>query len=287
MRRPVYVFVLGLLAVASCKTNRDAPREERTVTKTPSKPDVHGEEVSYEAGGTALKGYLAWDASQRGPRPGVIVVHEWWGHNDYVRRRARMLAEQGYAALALDMYGAGKLAQHPEDAQKFMMEAISQADVARARFMAGYELLKKHEVTDPTKVAAIGYCFGGAVVLQMARLGTDLDGVASFHGTLAAQGGPAAPGTVKAKVLVLHGAEDPLIPNEQVVAFKKEMDAARVDYTFIEYPGAKHAFTNPAATEKGKKFGMPLAYDENADEQSWAELLTFLQGLFGESRADQ
>jgi dienelactone hydrolase len=279
----MYVFALSLLAFASCKTKRDAPREERTVTETPSKLDIRSEEVSYEAGGAALRGYLAWDAKQKGPRPGVIVVHEWWGHNDYVRRRARMLAGQGYAALALDMYGAGKLAQHPEDAQKFMMEAVNNADVARARFMAAYELLQSREVTDPTKVAAIGYCFGGAVVLQMARLGTDLDGVASFHGTLAAQGEPAVAGKTKAKVLVLHGAEDPLIPQEQVAAFKKEMDSAEVDYTFIEYPGAKHAFTNPAATENGKKFGMPLAYDESADEQSWAELLKFLQGLFGES----
>lgn len=253
------------------------------MTETATTPDIRGEEISYEAGGAALKGYLAWDANQEGPRPGVIVVHEWWGHNEYVRQRARMLAEQGYAGLALDMYGAGKLAQHPEDAQKFMMEVINNADVARARFMAAYELLKKHEITDPTKIAAIGYCFGGAVVLQMARLGTDLDGVASFHGNLAAQAGPAEPGVVKAKVLVLHGADDPLIPKEQVDAFKKEMDGAGVEYTFIEYPGAKHAFTNPAATEKGKKFGMPLAYDENADKQSWAELQSFLQGLFGGS----
>lgn len=251
--------------------------------ETASTHDIQGEEISYEAGGASLKGYMAWDANQKGPRPGVIVVHEWWGHNEYVRRRARMLAEQGYAALALDMYGDGKLAQHPEDAQKFMMEVISNADVARARFMAAYELLKKHEVTDATKVAAIGYCFGGAVVLQMARLGTDLDGVASFHGSLAAQGAPAASGAVKAKVLVLHGADDSLVPKEQVAAFKKEMDAAGVDYTFIEYAGAKHAFTNPAATENGKKFGMPLAYDEAADKQSWAELEKFLDGLFGSS----
>lgn len=253
------------------------------MTDIADEPDIRGEEISYEAGGAALKGYMAWDANQKGARPGVIVVHEWWGHNEYVRQRARMLAEEGYAALALDMYGVGKLAQHPEDAQKFMMETVSNADVARARFMAAYELLKKHEVTDPTRIAAIGYCFGGAVVLQMARLGTELDGVASFHGNLAAQGGPAAPGAVKAKVLVLHGADDPLVPKEQVAAFKKEMDAAGVDYNFVEYPGAKHAFTNPAATEKGKKFGMPLAYDENADKQSWAELQKFLNGLFGDS----
>ncbi len=279
MARFISISAICFVLIAACKKEKDTVPEEPTV----SEPDIRGEEVSYEAGGASLKGYMAWDANQRGPRPGVLVVHEWWGHNDYVRRRARMLAEEGYAALALDMYGAGKLAQHPEDAQKFMNEAIGSADVAKARFMAAYELLKKHEVTDPSQIAAIGYCFGGGVVLQMARAGVDLDGVASFHGSLGAQGGPAAPGAVKAKVLVLHGGDDPLIPKEQVAAFKKEMDAAGVDYTFIEYPGAKHAFTNPAATEGGKKFGMPIAYDENADKQSWAELQKFLDGLFRDS----
>jgi len=252
------------------------------MTDTAAKPDIKGEEVTYQAGDTTLKGYLAWDASKTGPRPGVIVVHEWWGHNDYVRRRARMLAEEGYTALALDMYGNGKQAGHPEDAKKFMMEATSNADVAKARFLAGYELLKNHPSTDPSKIAAIGYCFGGAVVLQMARSGADLDGVASFHGSLSTES-PAAPGVVKAKILVLHGADDPFVPKEQVAAFKKEMDAAGADYTFIEYPGAVHAFTNPAATENGKKFNLPLAYNEEADNKSWAELQKFLRGLFSES----
>ncbi|NNE16988.1 MAG: dienelactone hydrolase family protein [Myxococcales bacterium] len=245
--------------------------------------DVRGEEVSYSAGKTTLKGYLAWDASKPGPLPGVIVVHEWWGHNDYVRRRARMLAEEGYVALALDMYGDGRNTQHPEDAQKFVMEAVGNAAVAKERFLAAYDLLKQHHATEPSKIAAIGYCFGGAVVLQMARLGAELDGVASFHGTLSPQGPPAQPGVFKAKALVLHGADDPLVPPEQVAAFKKEMEAAGVDYSFIAYPGAQHAFTNPSATERGKTFNMPLAYDEAADNQSWAELQKFLSALFADS----
>lgn len=163
------------------------------------------------------------------------------------------------------------------------MEAVSNAAVAKERFSAAYDLLKQHDATDPTKVAAIGYCFGGAVVLQMARLGADLDGVASFHGTLSPQGPPAQAGMFKAKALVLHGADDALVPPEQVAAFKKEMDAAGVDYTFIDYPGAQHAFTNPAATERGKASNMPLAYDEAADHQSWAELQKFLNALFADS----
>ena len=247
-----------------------------------AKTNIQGQEVTYQAGDTTLKGYIAWDGNHKGRRPGVIVVHEWWGHNEYVRRRARMLAEEGYTALALDMYGDGRQADHPSDAQKLMMEAIANPGIAKARFMAAYDLLNKHETVDPSKIVAIGYCFGGAVVLQMARLGTDLQGVVSFHGNLSTES-PAKPGVVKAKVLVLHGADDSLVPKEQVEAFKKEMDTAGVDYTFIAYPGAVHAFTNPAATKNGKKFNLPLAYDEQADHESWAELQKFLRGLFGES----
>ena len=274
---------LLVLCLAACTSKKPDPATKAPVTaETPKAPDIRGEEVVYKAGDTTLKGYLAWDAAKEGPRPGVIVVHEWWGHNDYVRTRARMLAEEGYTALALDMYGDGKQAAHPEDAQQFMMEAISDAEVSQARFAAASELLRKHETTDPTKLAAIGYCFGGAVVLHMARSGNELAGVASFHGNLATET-PAEPGMVKAKVLVLHGADDPFVPSEQLEAFRKEMDAAGADYQVIEYAGAVHAFTNPAATENGKKFDLPLAYNEEADKQSWAELQRFLRELFGSS----
>jgi len=246
-------------------------------------PKIHGEEVTYQAGHTTLKGYIAWDANKEGPRPGVIVVHEWWGHTDYVRKRANMLAELGYTALALDMYGDGRVADHPEDAMKFMQETISNVDVAKERFAAAYELLKEHEMTNPNDIAAIGYCFGGAMVLHMARFGYDLDGVVSFHGSLGTEV-PAKKGAVKAKVLVLHGADDPMVPEEQIAAFKQEMEAAEVDYTFIAYPGAKHAFTNEAATENGKKFGMPIEYNEAADEESWAEMAKFLAALYPTNR---
>lgn len=277
----VPILVLSLTACTSKKPEAPVePEPTLAVDAPPSAPDIRGDEVTYQAGETTLKGYLAWDASKEGPRPGVVVVHEWWGHNDYVRRRARMLAQEGYTALALDMYGDGKLAEHPDDAQKFMMETVSKAEEANARFEAAVELLKAHATTDPDEVSAIGYCFGGAVVLHMARFGKDLDGVASFHGNLATET-PAEPGAIKAKVLVLHGGADAFVPKEQVDAFKKEMEAAGADYTFIEYPGVSHSFTNPEATEIGKKFDMPVAYDAAADEKSWAELLKFLQGLYG------
>ncbi len=249
------------------------------MAETPTKPNIQSEEITYQAGDTTLKGYVAWDANVQGPRPGVLVVHEWWGHGDYVRKRARMLAELGYTALAVDMYGDGKHAEHPEDAMKFMNETISNMDVAKERFMAAYEVLKAHGTTNPNDIAAIGYCFGGGVVLHMARFGADLDGVVSFHGSLATQV-PAEKGRVRSKVLVLHGAADPMVPPEQVAAFKTEMEAADVDYRFVAYDGAKHAFTNEAATEKGKKFEMPLAYDAEADAQSWAEMQRFLTEIF-------
>ncbi|OGL19050.1 MAG: dienelactone hydrolase [Candidatus Rokubacteria bacterium RIFCSPLOWO2_12_FULL_71_22] len=235
-----------------------------------------GEEVSYSADGTTLKGYIARPAKADGKRPGVLVVHEWWGNNDYPRKRADMLAQLGYVALALDMYGDGKVASHPKDAGAFAGEVRKHMDVAEKRFRAALALLASQRDVDTGRIAAVGYCFGGGMVLEMARRGLPLAGVVSFHGSLPTQT-PARPGGVKAKVLVLNGADDPFVKPEQIEAFKKEMDAAGVDYRFINYPGAVHAFTNPDATENGKKFNLPLAYDADADRKSWEEM----QRLFG------
>jgi dienelactone hydrolase len=236
-------------------------------------------EITYKANDLELKGYLAYDDAQKAKRPGVLVVHEWWGQNDYIRKRARMLAELGYVALALDMYGDGKVAAHPQDASKFSGEVMKNLDVAEQRFMAGLALLKQQPQTDKQRIAAIGYCFGGGVVLAMARRGVDLDGVVSFHGSLGA-GAPAEPGKVKAKILVLNGADDPFVKPEQIAAFKEEMKAAGVDYEFVNYPGAKHSFTNPDATENGKKFQLPLEYNAKADKESWQKMQSFFQQIF-------
>jgi dienelactone hydrolase len=242
-------------------------------------PQIKGEEVSYTGGGVTMKGYLAYDANVKGKRPGVLVVHEWWGHNEYARKRARMLAELGYTALAVDMYGDGKQAMHPDDAGKFSGGLFKNFDTAKARFLAAMDTLKKHETVDPARIAAIGYCFGGGIVLNMARQGMDLKGVASFHGMLDAVK-PAKAGEVKAKIIVFHGADDKFIPAEKVEAFKKEMKDAKVDMTFISYPGAIHSFTNPDATDLGKKFNLPLAYNADADKKSWGELKKFLSEIF-------
>lgn len=242
---------------------------------------VVGEEVTYTADGVTMKGFLAYDRDIKGKRPGVLVVHEWWGHNEYARKRALLLAGMGYTALAVDMYGDGKTADHPDDAGKFASEVSKNLPVAKARFLAAMKTLAKHRTVAPGQIAAIGYCFGGGVVLNMAREGVDVKGVASFHGSLAPAAGPAEKGKMKAKVAVFTGEDDPMITKDQVEAFSKEMEAAGVDYRLVSYPGVKHSFTNPAADELGKKFKLSLAYNAAADKDSWSQLGDFLEGIFG------
>lgn len=235
--------------------------------------------VSYGSGDTTLKGFLAYDNTIKGKRPGILVVHEWWGHNEYARTRAKMLADLGYTALAVDMYGDGKVAEHPKDAGAFANEIRENMDIGRERFQSALELLKRHPSVDPDKIAAIGYCFGGSVVLQMARDGIDLKGVVSFHGSLSTTK-PAIHGKVKARILVLNGADDVIVSVEQKEAFKKEMENAGASYRFVEYSGAKHSFTNPDADRLAKEFSLPLAYDKDADERSWKEMQELFIELF-------
>jgi len=240
---------------------------------------IQSREVPYTAAdGTRLVGYHAWDDAISGPRPGVIVVHEWWGLNDYAKRRARDLAALGYSALAVDMYGDGRNTQHPDDAKAFMNAALADPAIPKARFQAGLDLLKAQPQTDPARLAAIGYCFGGKVVLDMARHGLPLAAVVSFHGALVTAT-PATPGSVKAKVLVEHGAADSFITAEQIAAFKAEMDQAGADYRFVELPGAKHGFSNPDA-DAHKGHGLDLGYQKEADERSWADMQAVVKEVF-------
>jgi dienelactone hydrolase len=240
---------------------------------------VQGKEVSYSANGTTLKGYVAYDDAVKGKRPGILVIHEWWGHNEYARRRARMLAEQGYTALAVDMYGDGKQAHHPDDAGKFASEVSKNAVLAKARFDAAYNLISKEDTVDAGKIGAVGYCFGGSVALNMARIGEPLKVVVSFHGGLGTAT-PAEAGKVKARIASFSGEDDPMIPATQVAAFRQEMDKAGVKYKVVTYPGAKHAFTNPDADKYGQEFKLPLAYNAAADKASWDEGLSFLADAF-------
>lgn len=243
--------------------------------------EIIGKEVDYKAGNTTLKGYMAFDDSSKEQRPGVLVVHEWWGHNEYARKRARMLANMGYVALAVDMYGEGKQAAHPEDAQKFSSAIASDMPLARKRFEAALKLLKKHKFTNDDDIAAIGYCFGGAVVLNMARQGVELDAVASFHGSLASPT-PAQADTVKARILVAHGGADPFVKPEHITGFIDEMNKANAFYRLHIYSGAKHSFTNPDADSFGKKFELPLQYNAAADKDSWRDLKVFLKQAFAD-----
>jgi dienelactone hydrolase len=231
-------------------------------------------DVTYKDGNTEYKGVLAYDDATKEKRPGMIVVHEWWGITQHVRDYTKELASKGYTALAVDMYGNGKTADNPKDAGELSGAVAGNPDLMKARFDAGRKFLASQPTVDPKRVGALGFCFGGGVVLNMARMGEDLAGVASFHGSLGTKT-PAKPGAVKSKVLVMNGADDPFVKPEAIDAFKKEMDAAKVDYKFIDYPGSVHEFTNPEATAKGKQFNLPLAYNAEADQKSKAEMLKF------------
>lgn len=247
----------------------------------PAHAAIREEPVSYQDGDTVMKGFLVYDDARKDRRPGVLVVHEWWGITQHVRDSARELAQLGYTAFAVDMFGDGKTADDPKTAGALAGSVRKNPAVMASRFKAARDVLAKHPTVDAKRVAAIGYCFGGSVVLDMARAGADLAGVVSFHGNPTPAAKPAAPGAVKARVLVLNGADDPLVKPEAIEAFKKEMDSAKVRYRFVDYPGAVHAFTNPQATEAGKKFNMPIAYHPEADKQSKAEMRKFLAELFG------
>ncbi len=251
------------------------------IASTSVHSELRTETVEYTLDGQTFSGYLAWDDEADGKKPGILLVHEWWGHNDFVREQAEQLAAAGYTAFALDMYGEGKLAEHPDTAQEFMKEATRDLDQVKARFMKAKELLQNHESVDPGKIAAQGYCFGGAVVLNMARMGVDLDGVVSYHGALAS---PllAEAGKVKAQVQVYTGGADPMVPSEQVAGLVREMQDAGVDLTLTSFPGVLHSFTNPGAGEFAEKFNMPVGYDEDAARRSWDGTLQFYQRIFAD-----
>lgn len=240
---------------------------------------LHTEEIVYHVDGKAYTGYLAYDDEQRGKRPGILVAHEWWGYNAYVRHRAEMLAKLGYTAFALDMYGDGRHTDHPDTAQKMMQAVMGDLPEAEKRFRAAYEILKSQPTVDPRRIAAIGYCMGGGLVLEMARRGAPLAGVVVFHGSLGTAT-PAKRGDIKGRVLALIGADDPFEPPAQIKAFKAEMRAAGVKYQLHLYPGVVHAYTNPDATGLGRKYNLPLAYNAAADADSWKRMRAFFRKLF-------
>jgi dienelactone hydrolase len=241
-------------------------------------PGIKEEKIVYKADTVSMNGFIAYDSSITTKMPVVLVVHEWWGQNDYARNRAKQLAALGYIAMAVDMYGNGATADNPDAAGKLAMPFYVNPQMAKTRFDAALATIKTYAQADSTKMAGIGYCFGGSVVLNMARMGDNLNGVVSFHGNLV--GTPADKNLLKSKILVCHGADDQFVPATEVAIFKKQMDSIGAVYTFKSYAGATHAFTNPDATVLGAKFKMPVAYNAAADSASWKEMKAFFVELF-------
>lgn len=269
-------LLAGMLLMASCK-NTDKKKEVEM-----KEPKLKEENITYTIEGSKdsliLDGYVVYDENTEGKRPAILVVHEWWGLNDYSKRRARDLAKLGYIAMALDMYGNGKRADNPDDAGKLASPFYQDPAKAKPLFEAAMNKLKSYPQADPAKIGAIGYCFGGAQVLNMAKMGEDLKGVVSFHGNLTVV--PVNKDLLKADVLVCHGAADPFVPQTEVDKFRHEMDSAGAKYTFKAYNGATHAFTNPDATANGEKFKLPIKYDAAADTASWNDMKAFFNTVF-------
>jgi dienelactone hydrolase len=237
---------------------------------------VQSQAVPYTYGETSFEGFLAWDDSVKGQRPGVLVVHEWWGLNEYARGRAEQLAAMGYVAMAVDMYGKGKVTTHPEKASEWAKITTGNVEEWLGRAQEGLRLLQADPKVDPTRLAAIGYCFGGATVMQLVYGGAPVKGVVSFHGSL-----PLPPNSEtiphSAKVLIAHGASDPFLKADHIGQFQSALDTAGIDWQMIEYGGAQHSFTNPSADQYGVK---GVQYHQQADQRSWIHMKQFFDELF-------
>lgn len=241
-------------------------------------PNIKEETVTYSVDGVTMKGFVAYDTNIKGKRPAILVVHEWWGMNDYAKMRVRKLAELGYIAMAADMFGEGKVAADPTEAQSFTAVYYKDPSLVKTRLEAAEKKLKEYSQTDPANIAAIGYCFGGYVVLNYAKMGADLKGVVSFHGGLG--GVPVDKSLLKAKVLVCHGGADKFVTEKDAEGFKHKLDSIGAENTLKVYANATHAFTNPDATATGKKFNMPIEYNADADRDSWNDMKVFFGKIF-------
>jgi dienelactone hydrolase len=262
----VLILVIGAVAFISL-TNFS------TVTSK-----IKEDNITYTCDNITFKGFVAYAENVKGKMPVVLVVHEWWGLNDYTKMRARQLAELGYISIAVDLFGEGKNAANPKEAMDLAMPFYKDPQMAKNRLDAALAKIKEYPQADAGNVVAIGYCFGGAMVLNAAKLGADFKGVVSFHGGLA--GVPANKALLKAKILVCHGGADKFVSQKDVDGFKHQMDSIGADYTFKIYANATHAFTNPNATKVGKEFNMPIEYNEEADKNSWNDMKLFFSTLF-------
>ncbi len=266
------LFVVALFSgVVACNNETEKTTEAK-------EPVLKEESITYTGDGVTMNGFVVYDETKEGTRPAILVVPEWWGLNDYGMMRARELAKLGYIAMAIDMYGNGKTADNPDSAGAFAMPFYQNPQMAKTRLEAAIAKIKTYTQADTANVAAVGYCFGGGMLLNSARLGIDLKGVVSFHGSLV--GTAANKELLKSKILVCHGAADSFVPPAEVAKFKTQMDSIGASYIFKEYANATHAFTNPSATAIAEKFKMPIKYDAAADSASWKDMKEFFTSLF-------
>lgn len=263
----------AVVFLISCKSG-DKKKEEPAAKE----PKLKEEIINYKVDSLVMVSYLVYDENIEGKRPGVLVIHEWWGLNDYAKMRARKLAKLGYVAMAVDMYGNHQMGNDPDAAGKLAMPFYNNPSMAKEHFDAALENFKNNPVVDTSKMAVMGYCFGGGVSIGLARMGENLKGAVSFHGNLNVV--PANKDLLKAEILVCHGAIDPFVPQAEVDQFKKQMDSIGAKYTFKVYDSATHAFTNPDATGLGKKFNLPIAYNAKADSASWNDMKEFFKRIF-------
>lgn len=231
--------------------------------------------LRYEVDGAKFMGFVAKPAKITSETKTILIVHEWWGLNDYPKSRALTLAKEGFIAVCIDMYGEGVVVDNPKDASELAGKIYEEPRLLWLRFNAGYEAALKIRGVNPSRMAAIGYCFGGNVVLNAAKMGAPLDAVVSFHGGLT--GEPLKKDMLKAAILVCNGAADKFVSEKEINALQVEMKDNKADFTFINYENATHAFTNPNSTKVGEKFKMPIAYNKEADDKSWTDFLVFMR----------
>jgi dienelactone hydrolase len=272
------VFGGILIATVFSACNNDS-KQATTTTPAGDSSAMKEEHISFVADSANLNAFVYYNESVKGKRPAVLVIPEWWGLNDYPKKRARMLAQLGYVAMALDIYGDGKVADNPDSAGAWAQPFYKNPMKAKLRIDSAIARLRKFDNVDPQNIGAIGYCFGGGVLLNTARLGDDIKALVSFHGSLI--GTPARKDLLKTTILVCHGNDDKFVSAADVAKFKKQMDSIGANYTFIGYDSATHAFTNPASTENGQKFHMPIAYNAKADSASWDAMKAFFAKTLG------
>ncbi len=275
-----FATMIAPAVIALCMTacNNQPAASEHKADSTATQPTITEETVAIQADSVTLNSIVAFSDDTTAKKPIVLIVPEWWGLDDYVKTRAKQFAELGYLAIGIDMYGGGKHADNPDQAKAYAMPFYVNPQLGFSRLQAALAKAKTYPQADTTRIAAIGYCFGGSMVLNGAKLGLPVNGVVSFHGGLA--GVIPVKGQTKAQILVCHGAADPFVAPQEVATFRKQLDSLSIPYTFKEYAGASHAFTNPASTANGKKFNLPIAYNAAADTASWNDMRTFFGVIF-------